>query len=224
MNRQNRNYVDKSRAKHKQQKGDEGAITSNLVVLPGVGLPARMRLRVRAVSSHAYPISTSIVSHAIGCNTPLLPFKTATTTNVPAYIDWLHNAYEDIYTVRAHIRVELLNVTVADSVFAVLSFDSDTTVATDISALAEQRGSRSNTLGYFSAGSNKTVMTSVFTPEVNLGIPYNSVDNKVNTTDPADPYYWIVSVKSAGGGSGNIAYRIIVDYDIEFDQLIAPTP
>jgi len=224
MNRQNRNYVNKSSAKRKSQKSDDWAITANLVTLPGVGLPPKLRMKVRAVSNHAYAIAGSTVSHAIGCNTPITPFRTVTTTNVPAYIDWLHDAYENIYTVRAHITVELLNVTVADSVFTVLSYDSDTTVSTDIASLGEQRGSKSRVLGYFSAGSNKAVLSSEFRPEINLGIPYNSVNNLCTTGDPADPYFWVISVKSAGGGTGNIAYRIIVDYDVEFDQLIAPTP
>jgi len=133
-------------------------------------------------------------------------------------------AYDRVYVERAHITVELVNSTMADAVFTVLYCDGNTSVTTDINEAACTRFAQSHTLGYYTGGDTKVVFRSVFTPERNLGIPAKSAENVCLGGDPSDPYFWVISVKPSAGVTGNVAYKIRVEYDLVFSELKAPTP
>lgn len=222
--KENKNTMSQRQGSAKKREYSEGATVGEVSRFERPGMPSRQRITLRAVANYSVAVATPIVSHAIGCNTPNQPFRTVSTTDTPGYLSWLQDAYEHCFTRASRIRIELINTTVGDSIFTVLSRDSDTTVSTNISDLAETRRAQSKVLGYFSAGTNMVRFTDEFRPYQALGVAWNSPDNKVGVGDPALPYYWIVSVKTSGGGTGNVAYRVIVDYDLEFADLKAPAP
>lgn len=212
-----------------QKKGKERhklnqAQLANTVTVPGVGMPPRLRMTVRASNNYTISLATTIVSHAFGCNTPFQPYRTFTTTIQPTYLDWMFGAYTQVSVIQSRIKAEVVNTTVGDSIYTVLSRDSDVVVSTDINELADIRGAKSATLGYYSAGSNRVVHHSDYITKRDKGVPYNHDNNICTTGDPSDPMFWVLSVKSAGGGSGNVVYRVIIEYDLEFAQLQAPTP
>jgi len=199
--------------------------SENLGRIPGIGLSEMLQCTLRASTVYNIALTTANKQVAIGCNTPYQPFRTETTTEKPGYMTYLNTAYENVYVREARIIAEVVNSTVADSITTVLSYDSETTVSTDIKELSEQRYAKTQTLGYFSAGSNRTVHRGTFTPQGFLGInPNNAANTCYGAADPADPYYWILSVKTVGGGEGNVAFRITVEYDLEFSQLKSPQP
>jgi hypothetical protein len=158
------------------------------------------------------------------CNNPYQPCLTATTGEVPSYLSFLTQAYENLYVVQSRMHVELINSTVADSLSIALGFDGNTAGATTINTLAETRGAVSETIGYYSAGNNKAVLRSQFTPERYLSIPPNSVNNICVGGAPPDQYYWILGMQSIAGGTGNLGARVVVEYDVVFTQLVAPPP
>jgi len=190
----------------------------------GVGMPAVYRRTLRATSSYNQAVAGVIVSHAVGCNTPFQPFRSVTTSIVPQYLALLAGAYDRVYVERARIEVELVNSTMADAVFTVLSFDGNTTVSTDVNELSDYRYSQSKTLGYYSGGNTRVVFHSNFAPETHLGIPARSAENVCLGGDPSDPYYWVVTVKPAAAATGNVVYKITVVYDLVFSELKGPTP
>jgi hypothetical protein len=149
---------------------------------------------------------------------------TATTGEVPSYLGYLTQAYENLYVVRSRIHVELINSTVADSISVALGFDGNTAGATTINTLSETRDGVGKTIGYYSAGNNKAVLSSVFTPERFMSIPPNSVNNICVGGAPPDQYYWILGMQSIAGGTGNLGARVVVEYDVVFTQLVAPPP
>jgi hypothetical protein len=200
------------------------AVVANVTPNGRFGMPSRMRIWLRAAASYTAITGASTVSHAIGCNTPNAPFRTVATTNIPGYLTWLQDAYEHAFTIKSRIKIELINTTVADSVFSVLSRDSDTVVSTNIDELAETYKAQSKVMGYFSAGTNSVWYYDEFVPMEALGIAWNSPDNLVTTGDPANPYFWVITIKSSGGGIGNVTYRVTVEYCLEFAQLKAPAP
>lgn len=199
--------------------------SENLGRIPGVGMSEKLQCTLRASTVYNLAHTSAIKQAAVGCNTPYAPFRTETTSELPGYITFLNTAYDNVFVREARIVVEIVNSTVADSITTVLSYDADSSVSTDIKELSEQRYSKTQTLGYFSAGSNRTVHRGTFTPQGFLGInPNNSSNTCYGATDPADPYFWVISAKSVGGGEGNVAYRVTVEYDLEFSQLKSPQP
>lgn len=196
----------------------------NFVSIPAVGLADRTRMTVRAATRYNIAHTGAIDSHAIGCNTPLVPFKSVTTGEVPNYITWMMQAYDMGYTVRSRIKVEITNSTVADSVLVALSFDGNTTVTSAIDTLAESRHAKSGMLSHYQGGRTHITLSNEYSPYKFQGFPYNSAANAFTTTDPANPYYYILSVRSVAGGPGNVAVHVLVEYDIEFSELTSPAP
>lgn len=189
-----------------------------------VGLPPVGRYTLKATSAYNLSTAGTRITHAVGCNTPFQPFRTVTTTVVPQYLTYLAQAWDRVYVRESRIKVEIVNTTVADSIFVVLSMDGNTSVATDINALADLRFSKSDTLGYFTGGNTKTVFTGVFKPQTHLGIPANSAENVCLGGDPSDPYFWAITEEPSAATVGNLAYRVSVEYDLVFSELKSPAP
>jgi len=137
---------------------------------------------------------------------------------------YLALAWDRVYVQESRIKVEVVNTTVADSVFMVLSMDGNTSSATDINELADLRFSKSGVLGYYTGGNTRVVFTGVFKPQTHLGIAANSANNVCLGGDPADPYFWIITEEPASGTTGNLAYRISIEYDLVFSELKSPAP
>lgn len=189
-----------------------------------VGMPSVYRRTLVATSTYNTAVAGVQVSQTVGCNTPFQPFRTVTTSIVPQYLATLSSIYDRTYVERARIEVELVNATLADAVFTVLSHDGNSTVSTDINELSDYRYSQSKTLGYYSGGNVKAIYRSEFTPERHLGIPAIAAENVCLGTDPSDPYFWCITVKPSAGATGNVAYKIRVVYDLVFSELKGPTP
>jgi len=195
------------------------------VTVPRVGPTDTTRMTVRASCRFTEAVTSgSIFSYAIGCNTPITPFKTAQTGEVPSYLTWMKTAYDRGYTVRSRLRVEFINGTIADSLMCVQSYDGDTSVSTSIDTLAESRHAQSAVIGYYSGGKNAVTMYADYSPFKFQGFAYNSPDNAFTSADPPQPYYWIVSFRSLTGGVGNMTVMMTVEYDIEFAELTVPPP
>jgi len=187
-------------------------------------MPAVFRVSLRATSTYSTNIVGVQQSFAVGCNTPFQPFRTVTTSIVPQYMAFLGTAYDRVYVERAYIRVEVVNSTMPDAVYVVLSYDGNTTASTDINELADARYAQSHTLGYYSGGDTHTAFTAEFTPERLLGIPASSSENVCLGGDPIDPMFWVLSIKPAAATTGNVAFKINVVYDLVFSELKMPAP
>jgi hypothetical protein len=183
-----------------------------------------MGISLRASTTWNINHAGSFQTFGVACNNPYQPFVTATTSELPSYLSYLSQAYENLYVRSSRIHVQLINSTVSDSISVALGFDGNTTGTTNINTLAETRDAVSNVIGYYSAGNNKFNMSSSFTPERYLSIAWNSPNNECEGAAPPDPYYWILGLQSIAGGTGNVGARIVVEYDVEFAQLVAPPP
>ncbi len=192
--------------------------------LPGWGLPPHLGVTLRVSSAWNINHAGALQTFGVSCNNPYQPFITATTSEVPAYLSYLSTAYDNLYTVRSRIRVEMINSTVGDSLTTVLAYDGNTSGTLNVNNLCESRDAKALTIGYYTGGSNKSVLTGEFTPERYLSIPPSSVNNICVGGAPPDPYYWIVGLQSIAGGTGNVGTRIVVEYDVVFTQLAQPPP
>ncbi len=174
----------------------------------------------------AYDLRTLVAATtnamAFGCNTPNQPSRTFTTTETPGYWTRLFALYQHAYTVKSTIRVEVVNATVADAILCVLANDNNTTSPSDLNELIERTGSAKQTLGYFSGGDARAVFTHTWTPKPFLGVPADSPDNIVDTGDPPNPFFWLVGLRSLGGGTGNVAVSVTILYELVFSELLLP--
>ncbi len=191
----------------------------------GVGMPKELRIRLRAVTATNLNHAGSIQTSGYGCNLPYNPFQTFSTTDQPSYVLWLQQAYQNYYTVKSHIRVELINSTVADSIMVALGKDGNLTGTHTLNEISEQHGAVSGAVGYYSGGSNRLVLESSFYPRADIGIPPDGASNVgVTGSDPSDKYYWILGLIALAGGTGNVALKVSLEYDVVFSQLESPCP
>jgi len=196
-----------------------------MVVIPGWGLTPKLGVTLRAATVWNINHAGSLQTYGVSCNNPYQPFVSATTTEVPSYLAYLSLAYERVYTVASRVTVELINSTVSDSIATALAMDGNTSGATSINTLSETRDAQCRTIGYFSAGSNRAVLRSSFTPRQFLAVPASSPDNTcLAGAAPPDQYFWIAGLQSVAGGTGNVSARIVVEYDVVFSELISPPP
>jgi hypothetical protein len=214
------NMAKSERAKVQREAANRGEVAR----LPGWGLPPHLGCKLKMSTTWNINHAGTFQTFGFSCNNPYQPCQTATTDEVPSYIGFLTQAYENLYVVRSKIRVELINSTVADSISVALGYDGNTAGATTINTLSETRDARGTTVGYYSAGNNKAVLSSQFTPERFLSIPPNSVNNICVGDAPPDQYYWVLGLQSIAGGTGNVGARVVVEYDVVFTQLVAPPP
>jgi hypothetical protein len=188
-------------------------------------MPKDFGITVRAVSAWNLNHAGSLQTPGFGCNTPYNPFLTFTTSEQPAYVTWLQQCYANYYTVKSHIKVELINSTVADTVMVALGKDGNISGTHTYNEVAEQYGAVSGAVGHYTGGSNRLILQSSFKPMVDLGVPASNSKNVGDTgSDPSDPYNWILAIQAIAGGTGNIAAKVTVEYDLVFSQLESPSP
>lgn len=205
-------------------RGRQNERVQKIVRFPRWGFPSKLGMTLRASTSYNVAYAGTLVTHGVSCNNPFQPFITVTTTEVPSYLTFVSLAYDKIYVERATIRVEYVNSTVADSITTVLANDGTTSGVYTLNTLAESHDSQSRVIGYYSAGNNRADLHHQFTPQRYLGIAPNSADNMCNGGAPANQYYWVVGMQSVAGGTGNVAIRIVVEYDVVCTELASPSP
>ena len=207
-----------------QTKGEESS-SSEVVVHRGVGLPPKFGVTLRGTTAWNLNHAGSFQPFGVTCNDPYRAFATYTTSEIPSYLTFLSLAYDQLYVVRSRVRIELVNSTVADSIATVLGFDGNTAGTPTYDNVAESRDAKSRLVGYYSAGNNMSVFNSSYTPVKYQGIAPNSPDNICKAgAAPPNPYYWIGGIQAVAGGTGNVAARVIVEYDVVFTELKMPPP
>ena len=224
--RNRRSSMQKSMVKRQPTHKDGGSSNSSeLVVHRGVGMPPRLGITLRATTAWNLNHAGSFQPFGVTCNDPYRPFATYTTSEIPSYLTYLSLAYDQLYVLRSSVRIELINSTVSDSLATVLGFDSNTAGTPTYDNVAESRDAQSRLIGYYSAGNNMSVFNSSYTPTKYQGIAPNSPDNICKAgAAPPNPYYWIGGIQAVAGGTGNVATRIIVEYDVAFTELKMPSP
>lgn len=201
-----------------QQEREANRIT----VSRGVGLPRQFRTKLRLASNNVVNVTGTINSQAYGCNTPNNVCRTVSTGETPGYYAKLAALYDRCYVSHSQIRLEVVNVTVGDGVQITLSNDGNTNVPTNIFELMERTGAQSHMLGHYSGGDASALLRHDWLPLPFIGVPANSPDNTVVGADPPNPYFWILSMISTGGGTGNVAVQVIVELDVTFHELTLP--
>jgi hypothetical protein len=190
-----------------------------------IGLPPKMRITLRATTAWNLNHAGAFQPAGVTCNDPYRAFATYTTAEIPAYLTYLSQAYDQLYVSSARLRVEMVNSTVADSIAITLGFDSNTAGTPTFDNVAESRDAQSRMIGYYSAGNNRAVFQGTYTPERYQGISANSPDNICKAgAAPPNPYYWIAGIQSVAGGTGNVGARFVVEYDCVFAELKQPSP
>jgi hypothetical protein len=199
--------------------------SSKVTLHRGVGLPPKFGTTLRASTAWNLNHAGTIQRFGVTCNDPYRPFATFTTAEIPAYLTYLSQAYDQVYVIRSRVHVELINSTVADSIAMTLGFDSDTAGTPAYNDIAESRDAQSRMVGYYTAGNNMTTFNSEYTSREYQGIPADSPDNICKAgVAPPNPYYWIAGLQSVAGGTGNVGARVIVEYDVVFAELKLPSP
>jgi len=199
--------------------------SSKVTLHRGVGLPPKFGTTLRASTAWNLNHAGTIQRFGVTCNDPYRPFATFTTAEIPAYLTYLSQAYDQVYVIRSRVHVELINSTVADSIAMTLGFDSDTAGTPAYNDIAESRDAQSRMVGYYTVGNNMTTFNSEYTSREYQGIPADSPDNICKAgVAPPNPYYWIAGLQSVAGGTGNVGARVIVEYDVVFAELKLPSP
>jgi len=209
----------------KQSKGKflaKEASGNNVVISRGVGMPKQFRCKLRFAYNGVVAVTGTNAGLAWGCNSPNQPNRSVGTTETPGYYTKLAALYERVYTVSSAIRYQAVNVTTADAVQIVLSNDSDSSVPTNIYESMERADALDGILGHYQGGSTVFRSSHRWEPKPYIGVPPDSPDNTVVAADPPNPYYWFVSMQSLGGGTGNVAYQVVIEYDVVFHELKLP--
>jgi len=221
-NNQSNNRLIPGKRKNQNRRGGVVRIPQ---VPKSIGMPPTFSLPLGITTSYSVNVPGVIASQIFSCNRYVQPSGTVNTSATCSYASYLGLAYERGYVRQSWISVEVVNATMADALSVVLSFDSNSSVSTDIDQLAEGRYSQSCTLGYYSGGNTVATFNSHFTPEKHLGIPCTSSENAVVAgAGPVEEYFWCVSVKPTAAATGNVSYRVKVVYDVIFTELKAPSP
>jgi hypothetical protein len=198
---------------------------NKLVLYKGIGPPHECAITLKVSSQYNANHAGTLQTFGFVCNHPASPFATFTTSEAPSYLAWMSVAYESCFTRAARIKVNVINSTVADSIQIVIAKDGNLTGTHTINSLGEMRDAHSRLVGYYTGGSNQAVLNSQFSPMGDMGIASNSPDNiSVVGAAPPNPYNWILGMQSIAGGTGNVAIRVEIEYDLEFIQLVSPAP
>jgi hypothetical protein len=209
----------------KRQKRAAQKMRNKLALYKGIGPGHTMAVTLCVSSQYNATHAGTLQTFGFATNYPAGPFQSFTTSEKPSYIDWLTLAYEAVYTRASRITVTAINSTVPDSIQFVLAKDGNTLGSHTINSLGEMRDSRSALAGYYTGGSNQVVLRSQFTPRGDMGIIPSSPDNICTLgAAPPNPYFWILGQQAVGAGTGNVALKIEIQYDLEFVQLISPAP
>jgi len=195
---------------------------NRIVVSRGIGMPKQLRTKLRFCYNGVVAVTGTNAGLAYGCNSPNQPNRTVGTTETPGYYTKLAALYDRVYTNSSTISVQLVNVTVADGVQVVLSNDSNSTVPTNIYEAMERTGAESSILGHYQGGDTQALFKHRWTPKPFIGVLPDSPDNTVVAADPPNPYFWFTEFQSLGGGTGNVAYQVVIEYDLTFHELTLP--
>ncbi len=202
-----------------KQRGNSPPIT----ISSNPGMPLRLRTKLRFVKTYISAVTGLLQSTLFGCNTPVQPSRTVGTTDKPLYWTKLVSTYDKCYTVGSSIKVTFCNVTTADGVVVVLSTDNNSVSSTSLDELRERVDSKSGVLGYYTGGTTTWSATHHWEPKPYLGVAANSTNNiSGSLTDPPDPYFWVLSLATTGGGTGNVAVTVEIEYDLVFFDLATP--
>jgi hypothetical protein len=196
-------------------------VTNEIVIHRGVGMPKRFRTTLRAVYNGNIAVTGTAQTLGFGCNTPNIPIRGDSEERC-GYWDKLYALYDRAYTISSQIHFELVNVTVNDGVRVVLSHDSTSLTSANVNSLAEKEGATEMLLGHYSGGRVVYRASHQWNPAGFIGVAPSSVANTVAGGDPPDPYFWIVSTQTAGGGTGNLVYKVVIEYDVVFAELTFP--
>lgn len=209
----------------RQSKATKAPRSGKLVLFKGIGPPHSCPITLRVSSQYNANHAGTLQTFGFVCNYPASPFSTFTTSEAPSYLAWMSVAYESVYTRAARIHINVINSTVADSLQLVIAKDGNTAGSHTINSLGEMRDSVSKLVGYYTGGSNQVSLTSHFTPGGDMGISAKSPDNiSIAGAAPPNPYNWILGLQSVAGGTGNVAIRVMIEFDLEFVQLVSPAP
>jgi len=196
--------------------------SNQIVVSRGVGMPRQLRTTLRFAYNGVVAVTGTNTGLAFGCNSPNQPNRSVGTTETPAYYTKLAALYDRVYTNSSRITIELVNVTTADAVQTVLSNDGNTTVPTNIYESMERTGAKASVLGHYQGGDTRVVFTHAWKPKPFIGVPPESPDNTVVAADPPNLYAWFIALQTLGGGTGNVAYQVVIEYDLTFHELTLP--
>lgn len=185
-------------------------------------MPRQFRTKLRFAYNGTVSVSGTNTGIAWGCNTPNQPNRSVGTTETPGYYTKLAALYDRVYTVGSHINVAIVNVTTADGVQVVLANDSNATVPTSIYEAMERTGAQSGMLGHYQGGDAVVRFQHQWHPKPFIGVPPDSPDNTVVAADPPNPYMWFVELQTLGGGTGNVVYQVVIEYDVVFHELTLP--
>jgi len=208
------------RAVNKVRKTE--GVANQMVVSRGIGMPRQFRTRLRFAFNGTVAVSGTNTGIAWGCNTPNQPNRTVSTTETPGYYTKLAALYSRVYTVSSSIKLSVVNVTTADGVQFVLSNDSDSSVPTNIYESMERTGAHSGMLGHYQGGRAMEHASHQWSPKPFIGVSPDSPDNTVVAADPPNPYFWFMELQSLGGGTGNVVYQVVIEYDVVFHELVLP--
>lgn len=197
-------------------------VDNRVVRSRGVGMPRQFRTTLRFAYNGTVAVTGVNQGIAFGCNTPNQPNRTVGTTETPAYYTKLAALYDRVYTNASKITVRVVNVTVADGTQLVLSNDGNSSVPTNIFDSMERTGAQSGILGHYQGGDSQVCFEHQWTPKPFIGVPPDSPDNTVVAADPPNPYFWFVSLQTLGGGTGNVVFQVVVEYDVTFHELTLP--
>lgn len=195
---------------------------NKMVVSKGIGMPKQFRCKLRFAFNGVVAVTGTNTGLAWGCNTPNQPNRSVSTTETPGYYTKLAGLYDRVYTVSSTIRYQAVNVTVADAVQIVLSNDGNSVVPTNIFEAMERTDAKDSILGHYQGGSTVARFNHQWFPKPFIGVPPDSPDNTVVAADPPNTYLWFVDMQTLGGGTGNVAYQVVIEYDVVFHELTLP--
>lgn len=216
-----------SRAKEMRNADDARSMVKKglapIVFSPNSGFPQRLGTTLRYTYTAVVSVTGTPSSTFWGFNTPNQPGRTLDTSAEPLYYSQLADIYANCYTTRARAKASVQNLTVADGILVILSHDDNDTTTSTSTALREKPFAQTGHLGHYQGGSTSYAGAITFAPQRYLGFGPSDVRNTVfEKLDPDDTYSFVVSVRSLGGGTGNIAVTVDIDYDVVFAQIRDP--
>lgn len=183
-------------------------------------LPVKMNFRQFSTGTIT---AGAIQTRSYSCNSIFTPSVTIDTTHRPLYYSTYSGLYTYYNVVQSEIRVTLTNTAVtADGVILVLSWDSDTTVSTNVDVLAALETAKSSIVGASGGTSVSRRLTHMFTPRKYMDVDYdNAANGAVFGNNPGDQFYWTVSANTAGASNGTFALDVEIDYYVVLSETIS---
>lgn len=215
-----------SRANQRRSENDRSMSKKGLAPIVrslNSGFPQRLATTLRYTYTAVVSVTGTPSVTFWGFNSPNQPGRTLDTAAEPLYYSQLAVIYDNCYTTRSRAKASVQNLTVADGILVILSHDNDGTTSSSSTALREKPFAHTGHLGHYQGGSTSYAGSIAFEPQRFLGFGPSDVRNTaVQSQDPDDIYTFVVSVRSLGGGTGNIAVTVDVEYDVVLSQIRDP--